>query len=71
MPYENISAALTATAITNINTAINTIRANMPFVVNLTSEERASLLKMGDKSLAFVTKAREYAKSNKNLVPLT
>ena len=41
----------------------------MPAHINLTAEERQSLPKMGDKTLAFVTKALEYAKQNSTIVP--
>lgn len=37
--------------------------------IHLTAEERMSMLKMGDKTLAFVTKTLEYAVQNPNLVP--
>jgi hypothetical protein len=64
-----LSQDLTAAAITNINTAIATIKTNLPFLLTLTAEERSSLAKMGNKSLAFVRKSYEYAKLNPTLVP--
>jgi hypothetical protein len=60
MPYHNISATLSAADLTAIKTALNTIKAKLPFLINLTEEERMSMTKMGDKSLAFVTKVNEY-----------
>ena len=39
------------------------------YLVSLTPAERESLPKMGDKSLAFVTKAAEYAQSLPGLMP--
>jgi len=44
-------------------------QALVPYLVPLTPEERAALPKMGDKSLAFVTKAAEYAQSLPTLMP--
>jgi hypothetical protein len=38
-----ISAVLTAQAVTSINTAIATIRTNLPFLINLTPDQRRSL----------------------------
>jgi hypothetical protein len=38
-----VSAALTAQTVTNINTAIATIRTNLPFLLNLTPEQRRTL----------------------------
>lgn len=49
MPYTNISAANLAL----IKTKINEIKALLPFLVNLTDEERQTILKMGDKSFPF------------------
>jgi hypothetical protein len=41
----------------------------MPFLITLTEDEKASLPKFGDKSLAFVKKALELAKSNPDFLP--
>lgn len=40
-----------------------------PYLISLTPDERESIPKMGDKSLAFVTKAAEYAQSLPKLMP--
>lgn len=40
-----------------------------PYMVPLTSADRAVLPKMGDKTLAFVTKAREFAGQQPELLP--
>ncbi|MDR1400541.1 MAG: hypothetical protein LBJ41_11515 [Treponema sp.] len=40
-----------------------------PYTLALTPQERRSLLKMGDRSLAFVEKAHDYAHDNPDLVP--
>ncbi len=44
--------------------AIATIRGKLPFLINLSEEERKSLPKMGDKSAAFVQKAYKFAEQN-------
>ncbi|WP_287129296.1 hypothetical protein [Candidatus Cyanaurora vandensis] len=41
----------------------------MPFLITLTTEERRKLYKMGDKSLAFVTKGLNAAQSNPEILP--
>ena len=64
-----ISLDIAATVLTNVNTAIGTIKTNLPFLLTLTPEDRIKMLKMGDKSLAFVRKAYEYGKLNPSLVP--
>jgi hypothetical protein len=40
-----------------------------PYLLNLTPAKRKGMAKMGDKSLAFVTKARELARQNESLYP--
>lgn len=65
-----ISVTLADEAQTAILQAIATIEKNLPFLINLTNEERQANPKMGDKSLAFVNKACEYAKQNPALVPV-
>ncbi len=49
--------------------AVSTIKSKLPFLVDLTAEERKALPKMGDKSQAFVTKALEVATQNPDFLP--
>jgi hypothetical protein len=49
--------------------AINTIRTKLPFLIDLTIEERRFLPKMGDKSQAFVTQALTVAEQNPDILP--
>lgn len=44
-------------------------KAVAPYVITLTPENRHSLLKMSDKSVAFVVKNLEYTKTNPEFVP--
>ena len=48
--------------------AIATIR-ELPFLIDLTNEQRRSLPKLGDKSRAFVSKALEVATQNSEFLP--
>lgn len=41
----------------------------LPYMAKLTTEERKSLAKMGDKTLAFVSKVMEYVETNPKFVP--
>ena len=49
--------------------AIVTIQQKLPFLIDLTVEERKALPKMGDKSRAFVSKALEVATQNPEFLP--
>lgn len=66
---KRISAKLTYTDRAEILEAINLIKTKMPFLTNMTAEERKSLNKMGDRSQAFVTKALEVARQNPDILP--
>lgn len=69
MSYQNISASLSEADIESIKDALNTIQETLPFLVNLTNDERRRLLKMGDKSLAFVSNSVTAAQSNRDILP--
>ena len=64
-----VSITISPEAIANIIAAINTIGQNLPSLINLSNEDRKTLPKMGDKSMAFVTKTLGYAKQNPKVVP--
>ena len=69
MPYQNISANLTPADLQEIKAALATIQQKMPFLVTLTSDERRKLVKMGDKSLAFVSNSLTAAQANSDILP--
>jgi len=69
MPYQNIEAVLSDTDLAEIKTAIATIQSKMPFLVNLSIDERRRLYKMGDKRLAFVLNSLTAAKNNRGILP--
>jgi hypothetical protein len=64
-----LSATVSAQDLTAISEALDAITARLPFLINLTAEERQVYAKMGDKTVAFVEKALEYAREHPNLVP--
>jgi hypothetical protein len=69
MPYQNIEAAIAPSDLNEIKNAIATIQAKMPFLVNLSIDERRRLYKMGDKRLAFVQNSLTAAKNNRGILP--
>mgnify|MGYP001556929028 CR=1 FL=1 len=70
MPNDNrISAALTAEDKTAILDAVALIKSKLPFLLNLTPDERVVLPKMSDKSVAFDEKCDTYMDSLPTLIP--
>ena len=69
MPDNRISATLSQADRQAVLDAINTIRTKLPFLVDLSPEQRRSLPKMGDKSRAFVAKALAVAQQNSDFLP--
>ncbi|MBO2009733.1 hypothetical protein [Hymenobacter negativus] len=65
-----VNQAIPAKVLADALKSIREARALVaPYLISLTPEERAALPKMGDKSLAFVSKAAEYAQSLPTLMP--
>ena len=70
MPDTNrISASLSDTDLQDIINAAATIRSRLPFLLNLTTEDRMMLPKMGDKSIGFDEKCATFMDSLPTLVP--
>ena len=69
MPQNRISASMAQADIDAVMAAITTIKTKLPFVIDLTVDERRALPKLGDKSRAFVTKALELATQNPGFLP--
>jgi hypothetical protein len=59
----------TAESRANVMNAIATIKENLPFLVDLTAEQRKGLLKMGDGSRGFVSKAQELVQQSSDFLP--
>jgi hypothetical protein len=65
-----ININISDTDMQEIEAALDTLITKLgPHLKNLTPEDRKELPKMGDKTVAFVDKAREYAQQNPDLVP--
>jgi len=66
-----ISAAITTAQSTAVLESISSINESLKHVltINLTGDDRLGMLKMGDKTLAFVQKALEYASQHESLRP--
>jgi hypothetical protein len=65
-----VSADIPAAVITDVTTKLNEVRALLqPYLQALTPEERRTLPKMSDKSIAFVNKAEAYSVSNPEFAP--
>jgi hypothetical protein len=69
MPENRVSASLSQTNQKAVLDAIQTIREKLPFLIDLTPDERRSLPKLGDKSQAFVTQALTVATQNPDILP--
>lgn len=70
MPNDNrISAEVTAANKTAILTKIVEIKGNLPFLINLTKNERIQMPKFGPASLAFDEQCATYMASAPNLIP--
>ena len=69
MPYINIDAILTELQRTAVFGGISQVETNLPFLVNLTPQERQAMPKMGGSTQSFVSKALEIAANNPQFVP--
>ncbi|HTP09724.1 MAG TPA: hypothetical protein VMP08_15820 [Anaerolineae bacterium] len=69
MTVNRVSAKLLPADKEAVLAAIKTIKDKLPFLIDLSPEERHALPKMGDKSNAFVGKAAEIAAQNGDFLP--
>lgn len=69
MPYQNIDAAVPAADLQAIKDAIAGILQKLPFLVNLTPEERKSTFKTGPDRLSFVNDCASAAQANPTIFP--
>lgn len=67
--HNQISATLSAKDMEEIMKALDVIQRKLPFLINMTLDERRTHLKMGDRSFPFVGKSLDYSKTNDHLVP--
>lgn len=64
-----VSAELEQTVYDGIIAAINQISDQLPFLINLTPEQKKVMPKYGDRSVAFVKKSHELASQNPDILP--
>jgi hypothetical protein len=65
-----IAVAIPAAELQNINTLITQLKTALaPYSIALSAEDRRNIPKMGDKTVAFVDKVKDYAQSHPQLVP--
>ncbi|HEY5346111.1 MAG TPA: hypothetical protein VIK62_07185 [Verrucomicrobiae bacterium] len=69
MPYQNISATVAAADLQAIKDAVAVIQQKLPFLVNLTPDERKSIFRTGPNSLSFVQNALQAAQNNPDILP--
>jgi hypothetical protein len=70
MKNDKHTTAIPEATITQVHGQISAVIQQLaPYTVALTPHERQTMLKMGDKSLAFVEKAHDYAVDNPPLTP--
>jgi len=69
MVNNRISAKLSEEAFARIRAAFAQIRADLPFLLDLTKEQKKALPKFGDKSIPFVNKTLEFAKEHSDVIP--
>ena len=69
MPENRVSASLSDADCEAVLAAVQTIRQKLPFLVDLTPEERHKLPKMGDTGRAFVERALTVAAQNPDILP--
>jgi hypothetical protein len=71
MSENKISAVLTAQAVTNITTAIATIRTNLPFLINLTPGERKNLQHAASSGQGVIQDSLTFAAQHPEALPAT
>jgi len=69
MAYNNISAELTSSQEADIVTKLQEIRDILNFTVNLTTEERRFLRKMGNKRTSYVLAVHDVVAGNPDILP--
>ena len=69
MPDNRVSAELSEADQQAVLSAINTIREKLPFLIDLSPEDRKALPRLEDKSRGFVSQALEVASQNADILP--
>jgi len=69
MPYQNIDVSLSNADVQAVKDAFALILQKLPFLINLTADERKTTLKAGPDSLSFVMNALTVAQTNPAIFP--
>lgn len=69
MAENRVSAQLGEAERQAVFAAVQTIRQKLPFLIDLTPEERRALPRFGDKSRGFVEQALQVAEQNPDILP--
>jgi hypothetical protein len=69
MPYQNIDATISDADLQAVKDAFAAVLQKLPFLVNLTADERKSIFKTGPDSLSFVNNALTAAQNNPKIFP--
>src|SRR3546814_18154555 len=64
-----VAAVLSEEDVTTVQTALNSIRSVLPFLVTLSGQERRELAKMGPKSVGFDEKCATYMNNRPEFAP--
>ena len=71
MSYQNINATLSTGDIAAVKESFAAILQRLPFLVNLTPNERKSTFKAGPDSVSFITNALTAALANPTILPVS
>ena len=69
MQQNLVSAVIAEEQVTEINTALETIRTNLPFLISLSPHDRQSLVKVGNSFKPFVERISEVLVQHPDIVP--
>jgi len=69
MSENRVSASLSVADQEAVMAAIATIKNKLPFLIDISVEDRQNMLKMGDKSRAFVQKTMDLVNQNDDFLP--
>jgi hypothetical protein len=69
MPYQNIDATISPADLQAIKDAFAAVLDKLPFLINLTAEERRATFKAGPDSVSFLTNSATAAHDNPSIFP--
>ncbi len=69
MPSNRINTHFSAEQRDEAKVALAALAAKLPFLIDLTAEERAAMPRFGDKSRGFISKALDIAEGHEEILP--